>query len=339
MNAAIQVINKIVTIKTGASAKHTLISYSERRVLNMTDIIYINDCYELWKQMNQTNLNPLTFRRYTNLLETHLLPYFEYTAMQSITEKDIHTFLKQKQEEGLAEVSRNMLITLLKKLIQTAGIDTVALGLEHTIHVKQQKRNIEILNYEEQLLLDEILTDSGQVKYLGICFAYKMGLAIGEICALSWSDINLKKEVVSIRNTVQRIQNTEEEGKKTLLVKMELPSAAQRELPIPKTVFEQLLLYKKSDGYVLEGKEGKLPDPRREQMRLEKLFQKKEMKGCSFHSLRDTFAVKCLRAGMSVENLSYVLGHSSVTVTSERYQKFLERKENQMVLKRIMEMV
>lgn len=339
MNAAIQVINKIVTIKTGASAKHTLISYSERRVLNMTDIIYINDCYELWKQMNQTNLNPLTFRRYTNLLETHLLPYFEYTAMQSITEKDIHTFLKQKQEEGLAEVSRNMLITLLKKLIQTAGIDTVALGLEHTIHVKQQKRNIEILNYEEQLLLDEILTDSGQVKYLGICFAYKMGLAIGEICALSWSDINLKKEVVSIRNTVQRIQNTEEEGKKTLLVKMELPSAAQRELPIPKTVFEQLLLYKKSDGYVLEGKEGKLPDPRREQMRLEKLFQKKEMKGCSFHSLRDTFAVKCLRAGMSMEDLSYVLGHSSVTVTSERYQKFLERKENQMVLKRIMEMV
>lgn len=339
MNAAIQVINKIVTIKTGASAKHTLISYSERRVLNMTDIIYINDCYELWKQMNQTNLNPLTFRRYTNLLETHLLPYFEYTAMQSITEKDIHTFLKQKQEEDLAEVSRNMLITLLKKLIQTAGIDTVALGLEHTIHVKQQKRSIEILNYEEQLLLDEILTDSGQVKYLGICFAYKMGLAIGEICALSWSDINLKKEVVSIRNTVQRIQNTEEEGKKTLLVKMELPSAAQRELPIPKTVFEQLLLYKKSDGYVLEGKEGKLPDPRREQMRLEKLFQKKEMKGCSFHSLRDTFAVKCLRAGMSMEDLSYVLGHSSVTVTSERYQKFLERKENQMVLKRIMEMV
>ena len=300
----------------------------------MTDIIYMNDCYKLWKQTSQTKLNPLTFRRYTNLLETHLLPYFENIAVQNITEKDIHTFLKRKQEEGLAEVSRNMLITLLKKLMQT-----VTLGLEHTVHVKQQKRSIEILNYKEQLLLDEILTDSGQVKYLGICFAYKMGLAIGEICALSWTDIDLKKETLFITNTVQRIQNMEEEGKKTLLVKMELPSTAQRELPIPNMVFEQLLLYRKPDGYVLEGKAGKLPDPRREQMRLEKLFQKKEMKGCNFHTLRDTFAVRCLRAGMSMEDLSYVLGHSSVTVTSERYQKFLERKENQMVLKRIMEMV
>lgn len=56
--------------------------------------------------------------------------------------------------------------------------------------------------------------------------------------------------------------------------------------------------------------------------------------------LRDTFAVRCLRAGMSVENLSYVLGHASVTITAERYKDFLEMKQERiMVLRKIMELI
>ena len=64
------------------------------------------------------------------------------------------------------------------------------------------------------------------------------------------------------------------------------------------------------------------------------------MKEYNFHTLRDTFAVRCLRAGMSVENLSYVLGHASVAITAERYKEFLKEKQERItVLRRIMEMV
>lgn len=43
---------------------------------------------------------------------------------------------------------------------------------------------------------------------------------------------------------------------------------------------------------------------------------------------------------MSVENLSYVLGHASVTITAERYKDFMEMKQERiMLLKRIMELV
>lgn len=300
----------------------------------------IGDYYQIWKKENQNNLNPLTFHRYNNLLEKHLLPYFADTSAKDITEQEIDCFVSKKQSENMSEVTLNMLLMLLKRLLQMAGIDTVKLGLEHTVRVRANKRNVEIMEKEEQHLLDMILNTSEEPKYLGICLAFKMGLAIGEICALEWSEIDFEKGTMKIQNTVQRIQNREESDKKTLLVKMPLAMSTQRELPIPETVFAALKICKKPNGCVLQCKEGKLPDPRREQIRLEKLFEKQEIKGYNFHTLRDTFAVRCLKAGMSIENLSYVLGHASVAITAERYKVFIqEKQERTAVLRKIMEMV
>lgn len=300
----------------------------------------ISACYQVWKKENQGSLNPLTFHRYSNLLERHLLPYFLDTAAGDITEKDIDVFVNEKQKENMSEVTLNMLIMLLKKLLQTAGIDTVRLGLEHTVRIKTNKRTVEVMEEKEQHLLDAVLDSRKEPKYMGICLAFKMGLAIGEICALEWTDVDFANETIQIRNTVQRLQNRETDGKKTLLVKMPLANSTQRELPVPEGIMQILKEYRKEQGYVLQCKEGKIPDPRREQIRLEKLFEKQEMKGYNFHTLRDTFAVRCLKAGMSVENLSYVLGHASVAITAERYNVFLEeKKEREAVLRRIMELI
>ncbi len=64
------------------------------------------------------------------------------------------------------------------------------------------------------------------------------------------------------------------------------------------------------------------------------------MKNYNFHTLRDTFAVRCLKAGMSVENLSYVLGHANVAVTAARYKAFMEVKQERItVVRRIMELI
>lgn len=305
----------------------------------MTKSSSIGECYQIWKKENQNSLNPLTFHRYNNLLKRHLIPHFFNTAAEDITEHEIDCFVSRKQEE-MSEVTLNMLIMLLKRLLQIGGIDTVKLGLEHTIRVKTGKRSIEIMEEEEQNLLDIIIGSIEEPKYFGICLAFKMGLSVGEICALEWEDVNFENGTIQVKNTVQRIQNKKDDGRKTLLVKMPLADSTKRELPLPDIPLHILKAYKQEKGYVLQCKTGKIPDPRREQIRLEKFFEKHEMKGYNFHTLRDTFAVRCLRAGMSVENLSYVLGHASVTITAERYKDFLEMKQERiMLLKRIMELV
>ena len=306
----------------------------------MAKVYSIGECYQIWKKENQNSLNPLTFKRYSNLLERHLLPGFSDIAAKDITEQKIDSFVSKKQSENLSEVTLNMLLMLLKRLLQIAEIDTVKLGLEHNVRVKAGKRSVEIMKEEEQQWLDITVNNGREPKYMGICFAFKLGLAIGEICALEWQDIDFEKGTMQVKNTVQRIQNRKEEGKKTLLITMPLSASAQREVPVPNGILQMLREYRQEQGYVLKSKEGKIPDPRTEQIRLEKLFKKQGKKEYNFHVLRDTFAVRCIRAGMSIENLSYVLGHASVAITAERYKEFLEIKQERiMVLRRIMELV
>jgi integrase len=43
---------------------------------------------------------------------------------------------------------------------------------------------------------------------------------------------------------------------------------------------------------------------------------------CRPHRLRDTFAVRCLLAGMQLDDVSRLLGHSSVKVTETHYAKW-----------------
>ena len=73
-------------------------------------------------------------------------------------------------------------------------------------------------------------------------------------------------------------------------------------------------------------------------IRLRKLLEKIEIPAYNFYALRDTFAVRCLEKGMAVEDLSYVLGHATVSITAERYKGFEgEGRERIVVLKGIME--
>ncbi len=306
----------------------------------MTDILSINDCYRLWKETEQNRINSSTYHRYRNLMEKHLLTYFADVKLCDITHKDINVFFEKKKEDGMSEVAMHMLLMLLKKLLQLGGTDIVRLGLEHTVHIKHNRRSVEIMQREEWEKLDAVLRKHSELNYVAVCLAFKMGLTVGEICGLTWNEVDLEQKTLLVKDTVQRVQNITGGGKKTMLAVQPIADTAKRELPVPKTVLKILLKYKKSKGYVLECKEGKIPDPRREQARLEKLFEGHKMRGYSFYILRDTFAVRCLQAGMTIEDLSYVLGHATVTVTAQRYKGFLEMaKDRTVVLKQYMDRI
>jgi integrase len=54
-------------------------------------------------------------------------------------------------------------------------------------------------------------------------------------------------------------------------------------------------------------------------MRYYKVLEEGGLRSVSFHTLRHTFATRCIEGGMDVKTLSEILGHSSVKMTLERY--------------------
>ena len=48
------------------------------------------------------------------------------------------------------------------------------------------------------------------------------------------------------------------------------------------------------------------------------------------HRLRDTFAVECLLAGVPLERVSILLGHSTIKVTERRYAPWIQKRQQQL---------
>ena len=60
-------------------------------------------------------------------------------------------------------------------------------------------------------------------------------------------------------------------------------------------------------------------EPRALQYMLKKYTAACGLDGVHFHTLRHTFATRCIEVGFDVKTLSEILGHTSTTVTLNRY--------------------
>ncbi len=54
------------------------------------------------------------------------------------------------------------------------------------------------------------------------------------------------------------------------------------------------------------------------------------LKRCHSHMFRDTFAVELLLAGVPIDQVSILLGHSSVKVTEKHYSPFVKARQEQL---------
>lgn len=101
-------------------------------------------------------------------------------------------------------------------------------------------------------------------------------------------------------------------------------------VPVPKRVTQSLAALP-GEKYLFWSGNGKLKsaleDWRRTFMSLGKLAGVKDV---HFHRLRDTFAVELLLAGVPIEQVSILLGHSSLKVTEKHYAPWVKARQKQL---------
>ena len=69
------------------------------------------------------------------------------------------------------------------------------------------------------------------------------------------------------------------------------------------------------------------------QNRYKSILKQCKIKDINFHSLRHTFATRCIELGFDVKSLSEVLGHANVNITLNRYvHPSMEQKQRNMNL-------
>ena len=92
-----------------------------------------------------------------------------------------------------------------------------------------------------------------------------------------------------------------------------------RDIAIPDSLMEYFRMFRdEADHYILSGFD-KPVEPRTMQYRYKKILRSAEIGNHNYHKLRHTFATNCAEHGFDVKTLSTVLGHSSVSLTLNRY--------------------
>ena len=73
------------------------------------------------------------------------------------------------------------------------------------------------------------------------------------------------------------------------------------------------------DDFIFQNTKGGAAEPRTIQAKFARITKKLGMRGAHLHTLRHTFAMRCLERGMGYKALSEILGHSSSKITIEHY--------------------
>jgi len=102
-------------------------------------------------------------------------------------------------------------------------------------------------------------------------------------------------------------------------------------LPLPPFVLASLEAVKRPNGYFFwtgESRRSSVADTWRK--RLAPVFKRAKIHGAHPHRFRDTFAVELLLAGVPLERVSVLLGHSSVKVTEKHYAPWVRDRQIQL---------
>ena len=208
-------------------------------------------------------------------------------------------------------------------------------SMEGVRYPQKSAGEIKIFNNEKRKILEKILFTSSDSTSLGIILALFLGLRIGEICGLMWGDINYTDLTINISRTVERIADLEpnSENKTKVVISKPKTEKAVRTIPIPEFLREYIFRQRKdSNTFILTGTTSFI-EPHCLYMRYKKFLRENGIEDNTFHSLRHTFATRCVEEGFDTKALAEILGHSSVTTTMNFYvHPSMESKRKQMEL-------
>lgn len=280
--------------------------------------------FEDWLMLCKIRVQPSTYAKYKTVSEKYLIPAFGSFAPDEITSRQTENFgiklsqtLSPKTVKDILSVFNSVLKYVSERSVNALNVKNVKIT-----YPKEKKKEMRVLTYSEQERLTRFLLKKTDNFKFGILLALFTGMRIGEICALKWEDISFEEAVINVRHSVQRLPTETGDGKKTKAVIGNTKSDSSLRV-IPLTEFTlglcKKMRPKNGKGYILTGNETKFSEPRVMQYRLKQYLCECNIKDVHFHTLRHTFATRCVEAGFEIKTLSEVLGHSNTSITLERY--------------------
>ncbi len=298
------------------------------------------DIAEEWFSFKETQIKESTNVKYHNIWNKYILNRLGKIYINQITHSLLESFCNELMISGgangkvLSPKTTADILSVVRNILRFAKNRGYQIGNDgQFVSIKQSVKELRVFSIQEQTRLCEYLYQNLNMKSMGILVCLYTGIRIGELCALQWADISLQEKNIYIHQTMQRIQVHNNAEKKTkILITAPKSSCSIRTIPIPDDLF-QLILHcsGQKNGYFLTGSNDKYIEPRTMQNYFKRVLKSCSIEKANFHTLRHTFATRCVELGFDMKSLSELLGHASVSITMNRYvHPSMEWKRNSM---------
>lgn len=288
----------------------------------MTEKMKISRVIELWKEDKKQYVKKSSYSAYLLLVENHLLPTFGEQI--SVEESEVQEFVFKKLEEGLSQKTIKDILIVLKMILKFGVKNKLFEYQQFDVQFPTERENpgIEILSRTNQKKIMNDAQEHFTFKNLGIYICLSAGIRIGEICALTWEDINTDTGIISIRKTIQRIYIVEDKKRHTELI-LDTPKTKNsiREIPMSRNLQKMLKPIKKvvNESFYVLTNEAKPTEPRTYRNYYKKLMKELDIPDLKFHGLRHSFATRCIESNCDYKTVSVILGHSNISTTLNLY--------------------
>ena len=172
----------------------------------------------------------------------------------------------------------------------------------------------------------------GRPLYMPVLLAASTGMRRGEVLALKWTDVDLDRAELQVRQVVELV------GRKMSL-KEPKTDRSRRTITLPDRLVQELRIYRKEQWEICfklgVGKfplvfptwDGKLWNPSHFTKAFSREIEAAKLPHVTFHGLRHTHITHLLRSGVPVHVVSARAGHANPTVTLNIYAHLLPSQQ------------
>jgi integrase len=296
---------------------------------------------EYWlEEVHQGNISHNSYRVYRTLLDNHVLPAFGKTKLQKLSADQINAlYTRMKKEKYAAETIRMVHRMLHKAFKDAVNWNRLSFNVCDRVQPPRAERyEIHPLDMEQARRLLEAAKGSRFETLL--VMAISTGMRQGELIGLKWQDINFKERSLQIRRTI--IYSTKQKGLVETRPKTE---RSMRKIVLPQFVIDALLHQKERldatrSQYANIWQERDLVFPTRTgnflaagdlREAFKQILKEAGLPAIRFHDLRHSAATILLSMGIHPKLVQELLGHSSITMTMDRYSHVLPSMQREMM--------